>query len=216
MPGAKIVPVTCGAKFIAPPTDFDWHEWEDGFFLGKNTVEPVTEPSAALSTNQSLATLNMAGSLRVDDSDQLALAFAAAAWEKIAYAGTTPTTAISSAPLPGWSNNDVTFIQVQGMDINQPVIVETRTCCEYTLAFNSPCARFAKDSPKSRPAAMKQVMDIARRIPAALPDDHSWLDYAFGFVKDVAAGPVGQLARGMAKLAISSFAPPLAPLAVGW
>lgn len=231
LPGAKIVPVKLGADVISPPTDFDWHSWEDGFFVGYNTAEPETRSLAAPTTNLSLYDMNMAACLRSKNQGMPAdeggpdapangngIAFATAAWENTAYAGTTDTIQCSSAPLPGWSNNDVTFIYMQGMDAGQSVIVEARTCCEYVLAFNSPCARFAKDSPKPRPGAVKRVMDIARRLPVAKPpsDDYSWIEASFNAVKDVAAGPIGKIARGVAKLAISSFAPPLAPLAIGW
>jgi len=231
LPGAKIVPVMLGADVICPPTDFDWHEWEDAFFVGYNTAQPETHSVASPTTNLSLYDMNMAVALRARNAglpveeipDNTAtigdgLAFATAAWENTAYGGTPDVLQCSAAPLPGWSNNDVTFIHAQGCDPAQPTIVEVRTCCEYTLAFNSPCARFARDSPKPRPGAIKRVMDIARRLPAAKPpsDDYSWIEASFNAVKDVMAGPLGKIARGVAKMAISSFAPPLAPLAVGW
>lgn len=203
MPGAKVIPVRCGSDVLSPPSDFVWHEWEDAFFLGPNDVVPKT----------GFANIGGGGGpISFDDADQSAsldnLAFAVGAAWRGPPSNDGPMFVVG-APLPGWSNNDVSYVQIQGMESQQSVMVELRTCCEYVLAFNSPAARFAKDSPRPRPAAMKAVLDIARKVPASKPPDDgvSWISTAINTGRDVLAGPVGQTIRDLAKLAIGSFAP---------
>jgi len=203
MPGAKVIPVRCGADVICPPSDFVWHEWEDAFFLGRNTVVPEAD-STDVAAGEGEITWSEA-----DQSKNLwNPAFGSANWYNY-VPGASGETVLAAGPLPGWSNNDVSYVQIQGMEAAQAMMVEVRTCCEYSLAFNSPAARFAKDSPRPRPAATKAVLDIARKIPATKPPDDgvSWLSSAINSGRDVLAGPVGQALRGLAKLAISSFAP---------
>jgi hypothetical protein len=209
MPGAKVLPVKCGADVICPPSDFAWHEWEDAFFLGKNTCIPRTSTVVDDTSNpQPYSAEDMSTSLWNP-------AFAGMAYGKYS---SPAVDVLRSTPIPGWSNNDVTFVQVQGMQQEQPIIIETRTCCEYTLAFDSPSARFARDSPRSRPAALKTVMDVARTVPAAKPpnDGISWLNSAITAIGDVMSGPVGKLSKRLAGMALGALAPPLAPLAIGW
>jgi len=212
MPGAKVIPVRCGADVICPPSDFQWHQWEDAFFLGHNTVVPKL-PDTDLEGGD--------GGISFTDADQSSnltgLAFASALLWNYTGATTGGSVSVVGGPLPGWSNNDVSFVQMQGMEADQGVMVEVRTCCEYVLAFNSPAARFARDSPRPRPAATKAVLDIARKIPATKPTDDriSWISSAINTGRDVLAGPVGQALRGLAKLALGSLAPSGALALVG-
>jgi len=66
----------------------------------------------------------------------------------------------------------ITFFAATGLfNTGTPlaIVVETRTCVEYTLAYTSPSSRFASLGPPERPLAIRNVHDFGRLIPSSVP-----------------------------------------------
>jgi len=120
-------------------------------------------------------------------------------------------------PVGGMGFAPVTFYSATGLSTTSGNVgvftIETRTCVEYTLAFNSPSARFAQLPPPARPLAIDHVHAIARNLPSSIPstpgvEEHGWLYNAGAWYLDTMKSIIGKSWRvgaGIASLGTSEM-----------
>lgn len=101
-------------------------------------------------------------------------------------------------PIPGLGHSTTTYYAATGLDPSASITFEVRTCVEYTLAFDSPAARFTSLPAPERPLALRTVKDIARSIPSSFPvtpgvENHGWLYNAASWYGRTMASIVGNV-----------------------
>jgi len=153
LPGARIFPFKQSVNMINPPTSFAYQEMRSNW-------APFFTTSVATQTKD------------------------------IVFGGVINTT-LTSTPTSEITGNDnvfgmgfapVTFYAASGLDgtQNQSIVVETRTCVEYTIGFASPMARFASLPPPERPLAIRHAYNYGRLLPSSVPaslqqEEAGWL-----------------------------------------
>lgn len=149
LPGARSFPITQAVNMINAPMRFDYQPVKD------NWAPFVGGPGADYVLGQTTG------------------------GRDIVFGGlmnnviSTGSNVIGSDGIGGIGYAPVTFFAATGLapvaDNPLAIMVEARCCIEYTLAYTSPSARFARLPPPERPLAIRQVHDFGRVLPSSVP-----------------------------------------------
>lgn len=94
---------------------------------------------------------------------------------------------------PGLGNADTTFVGLTGLQAGQTVMIEARTCIEYTVAFNSDMARMAKYGADSQPKVLEELHKLSRTIPSSKPPaTEGWLHHALSWYGNTMKDIIGK------------------------
>lgn len=94
---------------------------------------------------------------------------------------------------PGLGNADTTFVGLTGLQTGQTVMIEARTCIEYTVAFNSDMARMAKYGADSQPKVLEELHKLSRTIPSSKPPaTEGWVHHALSWYGNTMKNIIGK------------------------
>jgi len=156
LPGARTFSVTQDVNMINPPTSFEFQE-----------MKPAWAPFYSASVPTASKDTIFGG---------LIYTHLTTGPDTYEFTGNDPVFGLGFAP--------VTFYAATGLALaaNNPIslTVETRTCIEYVLAYQSPSVRFASYPPPERPLAIRQAHDLGRILPSSVPstpaqESEGWL-----------------------------------------
>lgn len=103
------------------------------------------------------------------------------------------TTVLTAGPAPGLGNADTTFVQFSGIQTGQTIVVEARTCIEYTLGFTSPMMRMAEYAAEPEPEVVRAVHQLGRTLPSSKPPAREgWLGQALAWYGSTMKSIIGK------------------------
>jgi len=152
LPTARNFPISESVNMINPPSRFDYQNMKEAWAPFYSTSVPTTGKDTVFGGIMQVVDPNGTATFGVDG-------------------------------VSGMGYAPVTFFAATGLfNTGSPlaIVVETRTCVEYTLAFTSPSLRFASLGPPERPLAIRQVHDLGRLLPSSVPstpamESQGWL-----------------------------------------
>lgn len=161
LPGARVFPVSQSIHMINAPQRFDYQPVKEGWipFLGGphgdyslGTTGGVDRVFGGIMNNE-LTTGPVTSEL----------------------VGSDGIGGIGHAPITLYAATGLALVAANPLSI----LVEARCCIEYTLAYNSPAARFASLPPPERPLAIKAAHNFGRLLPSSVPstpsmEEHGW------------------------------------------
>lgn len=152
LPGSRVFPVTENVTIMLPAECYDYQDLKNSWTpYFSNVADPLTSKD-----------LVFAGIMQVTEG------------------GGPSVDVVAGDGCSGIGYAPVAFYSATGMAASQSVTIEVRSCIEYTLAFSSPSARFARVPPMERPLAIRQAKELARSMPSSFPttaqsEESGWL-----------------------------------------
>jgi hypothetical protein len=184
--GCRVFPARESVQLINPPSSFEYQDirklwcpffWKDG---EDGRIQRLPPTTAMWLADPIYCFGGMANEMK----------------QEVGYPPILDPTMTRVLPIPGLGHAPVTYYSASGLSPDSTITVTVRTCVEYTLQFSSSAARFAVTPPPARPAVLRTVQDVGKKLPSSQPvtpvtEGTGWLSSAISWYGNTMKNIVG-------------------------